>query len=98
MYKFFNTFSLVSYYALYHKYSEIVYEGNELSIFGVLTFNNFTETWEFEKSLAFLNTAKSDLIEMYQQEKIWNIVDSVFQGCVLVTSALVLGYCAKKIY
>lgn len=97
-YKFFNTVSLVSYYALYHKYSEIIYEGNEVVVFGILSWNQFSESWEISKPLAFLNSAKQDLIDIYQSEKIYSAVSIGFTGLLLTASVVGLLYFAKRIY
>ena len=41
-------------YLLSTKYSEIVYEGDTLRLFGMLSFNPFCDRWEFENPLAFI--------------------------------------------
>jgi zona occludens toxin (predicted ATPase) len=61
-YRFFNTFFFGGSYALYHKYQEVIYEGDKLTLFGVLSYNKYADQWEFEKPLSFINGSKHDLI------------------------------------
>ena len=57
-----NTFWMTSSYIYYNKYSDILFEGDHVKIFGVVEYNRFSETWEFSKPLALLKQDVADYI------------------------------------
>lgn len=42
-------------FALSNKYSYIINDGENISMFGILRYNNYTDTWEMDDPLAILN-------------------------------------------
>ena len=38
----------------YNRYSRILYEGDNLNLFGVATYNTYADAWEISKPLAFM--------------------------------------------
>ena len=79
-----------NYYAFYSKHSEIVYEGDQLTVFGVFSYNLFTKQWELDKPIAFLKN-KFDLINIYK----WRIFGN-YTG--IVCLGILTGLCAVGIY
>ena len=54
-------------YLYYNKYSSIVYEGDNLNVFGAMTYNSNSDSWELSNPLAyikegFLSDYKFDLL------------------------------------
>ena len=49
-----NSFLMGTSYLFYNRYSRIVYEGDELNVFGVATYNSNTNAWEISKPLSFI--------------------------------------------
>jgi hypothetical protein len=50
-----NSFSLMGgSFIFYNKYSEILYEGEHIKIYGVAEYNRFSDTWEFAKPIALM--------------------------------------------
>lgn len=45
---------------MYEKFSRVIYEGDTILIFGLLSFNVSNDTWEFENPIAIIKTAKLD--------------------------------------
>ena len=55
MTKVINTFFMSS-FAFYYRYSEILYEGDSVKLFGVATYNTYNDEWEISKPLALLKS------------------------------------------
>lgn len=49
-----NTFLMGSTSYLYNRYSQCVYEGDTLNVFGLASYNGLTDRWELTKPIAFL--------------------------------------------
>ena len=49
---------MIGSYVQYTKYSEVVYEGDKLSVFGTFVFNPFANRWEIDNPLAFIKGTK----------------------------------------
>ena len=63
-----NSF-LISGYYFYNRYSEIVYEGDNVNVFGVMTYNSHTDSWDMTKPLAFI---KPSYLGDYLSSLRWN--------------------------
>ena len=50
-----NTFYMSS-FVFYNRYSEILYEGDSVDLFGVATYNRYSDAWEISKPLALLKS------------------------------------------
>ena len=65
-------------YAVYKRYSQIVYDGDDLNVFGYISYNKYTDSWELTKPLAFI---KKGCEEAYTNtlgsEKMWEGVKFV---------------------
>ncbi len=57
-----NTLFFSGSYFLYRKYSQIVYEGDNLKVFGTFQFNPYANRWEIDNPIAFIQGGKSELI------------------------------------
>ena len=57
-----NTFLMGGSTVLYNKYSKIVFEGDNLNVFGVLSYNNISNVWEIINPLSFINGTKEEFI------------------------------------
>ncbi len=56
-----NSFIFTESMLYYHKYSQIVYEGESLNLFGIAKLNTFTNCWEITKPIAFLKEGMKDM-------------------------------------
>lgn len=70
-------------YLWYTKYSEIVYEGDIVKIFGTFIYNPFANRWEIDNPIAIINGSVKDYIEHLTYEKIWNVL-SIFKRVALI--------------
>lgn len=70
-----NTFLFGSSFMYYNRYSKIVYEGDRLNVFGVLSYNRLLDSWEMTKPLAFI---KSGYLGQYITSLTWEQVYSGF--------------------
>lgn len=41
-------------YMFYNRYSQIVYEGDSLNVFGLFTYNLYSDEWELSKPIGFI--------------------------------------------
>ena len=56
-----NTFFMSS-FVFYNRYSEILYEGDSVKLFGVVTYNTYSDAWEISKPLALLKSGVGEFI------------------------------------
>lgn len=73
---------------LYNRYSQIVYEGDSVNIFGVMTYNTLTDSWEITKSICYM---KEFCLGDYLSSVTW---DQVWTSLGLTVRGVVLGFCA----
>lgn len=79
-----NTFWFTSTFMYYNKYSQIVYEGSKINLFGVTSYNPLSDSWELTKPLAFI---KDGYIGEYIKQLKWDQISSgvgfVLRGALL---------------
>jgi hypothetical protein len=56
-----NTFFMSS-FVFYNRYSEILYEGDSVKLFGVVTYNTYSDAWEISKPLALLKSGVGEFL------------------------------------
>jgi len=80
-----NAFLYGGSYVFYTKCSEVVYEGDTLSVFGTFQYNNYTNKWEIDNPIAFFDGSKDFIESHLKSDKIWNAL------AILGKSALAAG-------
>ena len=64
--------SLQFFGALYFRMWEVLYEGDKISLFGVLTYDCHTKQASFDETIAMMATGTKDkIIEMFNREYAW---------------------------
>jgi hypothetical protein len=54
----------------YNKYSDILYEGDKIQVFGVATYNTFSDSWELSEPLALIKSGVGKFIKDLWWEKL----------------------------
>lgn len=80
-----NSFLFTSSFMYYNKYSQIVYEGSKVNLFGVAGYNPLSDSWEITNPLAFI---KDGYVGEYIKQLKW---DQVSSGLGFVIRGVILG-------
>lgn len=62
---------------MYKKYSQVVLEGENLSVFGIFHHNSVADRWEITNPIAFVKPAEGSLqpvVDHLQSEQVMNIL------------------------
>eukprot|EP00347_Sterkiella_histriomuscorum_P023472 403334513 len=95
--RFINSFLSMGSYLMYTKFSEIVYEGDKVKVFGTFIFNPFANRWEIENPIAFINGSVDGYVDHLQSEKIWNGFSIFGRAIVLAGCVAGLGWASYRL-
>jgi hypothetical protein len=95
--RFMRPLAFIGAVASYTKYSEIVYEGDNLSVFGTFKYNTLADRWEIETPLAFIRGSKDDYLNHLFWEKLWTISGILGRGLLLGGCAFGLSWASYKL-
>jgi hypothetical protein len=62
MTKIANSFYMGSSLLFYNRYSRILYEGDEINLFGIAKYNQFQDAWEITKPIALMKGGVSKIV------------------------------------
>lgn len=63
-----NSFYMGSSLIFYNRYSRIVYEGDQLNLFGIARYNQFQDAWEITKPIALMKGGVSKIVTHLTKE------------------------------
>ena len=63
---------------IYKKYSQVILEGDSVTIFGIMRFNIYSGGYEMEKPIAFMKGSKVDLLSTITS---WKVGNYLWIGC-----------------
>ena len=73
-------------YMFYNRYSQIVYEGDSLNVFGLFTYNLYSDEWELSKPIGFI---KDGSVKEFMTSLTW---EQFYLSCgIAARSILVVG-------
>ncbi|CDW77491.1 UNKNOWN [Stylonychia lemnae] len=78
-----NTFLYAGSYVYYTKHSQVVYEGENLSVFGTFQLNTYTNKWEIDNPIAFFDGTKDFIMSQLSSDKLWNALSIGFRGAIV---------------
>jgi hypothetical protein len=72
-------------YLYYNRYSEIIYEGQTLNLFGIASYNGINDSWEISKLLALFKTSglESDYLHGLIRDLLRTGFGLTFRSCLL---------------
>lgn len=81
-------------YALANKSSNIVYDGEKVSLFGLIKYNKYADTWEMDEPLAILDYEATQLsASLYIRQ--YFLMSAPYLKALAV---IIGGYCAYKAF
>lgn len=75
-----NTLFMGSSLLFYNKYSRILYEGDKFDVFGIATYNPYSDYWEVSKPLAFMKEGAGKFIWHLKKENFASGFGILFRG------------------
>lgn len=92
-----NSFFSMGTYLFYTKYSEVIYQGDVVKVFGTFIYNPYANRWEIDNPIAFINGSVKDYIDHLRSEKIWNILSIFTRTSVIGVCVAGLGWSTYKL-
>lgn len=83
----------------YYKYSQILYEGDQVSLFGLTTYNSTNDSWEISKPLFLSKEGIGKYLADLDKETLSNWSGLIIRGTIsasLLIGAITLSYYGLK--
>jgi hypothetical protein len=81
----------------YNKYSEILYEGDIVKVFGIIQYNKYTDSWELSRPLALFKSGVGEYINDLWWENLSSGTGIFFRSILFLAFSWGTFRCAKYI-
>lgn len=85
--------------ATYFRLWECLYEGEQVSLFGILSYDTRTGQASIDETMAMIvNGAKDKILNLFKREAFWDIADFVKGSLTFLAITFMVGVCTNFIF